>query len=133
MIFETAAADILGPERPVQGQPADGASDVVGAAQYPAIDQDARADACADGQEDRVAAASSDPAPCLAQDVTGAVAVDDDPDTLVRKRGQDFAAQRIILPAGNVGRPDLARPGVTDARNRNPDGADVFSSDVGSG
>src|ERR1035441_62133 len=133
MVFEAAAADILSPEGTIQSQPTNGASDVVGAAQYPAIDQDARAYACADGQEDRVAAAFSDPAPCLAQDVTGAVAVDDDPDTLVRKRGQDFAAQRIIVPAGNVGRPDLGRPGVTDARNRNPDCADVYSSDVGSG
>src|ERR1035441_3355398 len=133
MVFEAAAADILGPERPVQGQPADRAGNVMGAAQYPAIDQYARADARADGQEDGVAAAFSDAAPCLSQDVTGAVAVDDDPETLVRKRGQDFVAQRIILPAGNVGRPYLARAGMADARNRNSDGADLDPFGVGSG
>ena len=133
MVFEAAAADIFAPEGTVQSQPTDGAGDVVGAAQNPAVDQDARADTRADGQEDRVAAAFGDAAPCLAQDVSGPVAVDDDPDTLVRKRSQDFAAQRIIFPAGNVRRPNLARPGIADARDRDADGADVESFGASSG
>ena len=111
MVFEAAAADIFAPEGTVQRQPADGAGDVVRAAQNLAVNQDARADAGADGQKDRVAAAFGDAAPRFAQDVAGAVAVDGDPDTLVRDRGQDFAAQRIIFPAGDVRRPDLARLG----------------------
>ena len=133
MVFETAAADIFAPEGPVQSQPPDGAGDVVGAAQNPAVDQDARADARADGQEDGVTAAFGDAAPRFAQDVAGPVAVDDDPDAFVLDRGQEFAAQRIILPAGNVRRPNPAGPGITDPRDGHTDGGDVDSFGASSG
>jgi hypothetical protein len=60
VVFETTAADIFAPEGTVQSQPADGTSDVLGAAQNPAVNQDARANPRADGEEDRVAAAFGD-------------------------------------------------------------------------
>ena len=131
VVFETAAADILAPEGTIQSQPADSAGDVMGAAQNPAIAQDARADTRADGEEDRVAAAFGDAAPRFAQNVTGPVAVEDD--SVVRERSEDFAAERVILPAGDVGRPNFARSGVTDARDRNADGVHVKSFGAGGG
>src|ERR1035437_5897867 len=133
VMFEAAAENVFRPERTVQSQLADGAGDVVGAAQNPAVDQNARADTRADGQKDGIAAAFGDATPRLAQDVGGPVAVDDDRDALVRKRGQEFAAQRVIVPAGDVRRPDLARLRVTDAGNGDTYGNEFELPDVDSG
>src|ERR1035437_4421857 len=133
MVFETAAADIFAPERTVQSQPADGTGDVVGAAQNATVDQDARADTGTDREEDCVTAAFGDAAPCLAQNIGSPVAIDNDLDTLVWQRSQDFAAQWVILPTGDVRRPNFACLGITDARDRDADGADAKSFGAGGG
>src|ERR1035437_7491619 len=133
MVFKTSATDIFPPERTVQCQPADGASNVVGATQNPAVNQDACADPRADGEKDRVAATFGNAAPCLPQNVGGPVAIDNNLDTLVRKRSQDFTAQRVIFPAGNIRRPNFAGLGITDARDRDADGCDAESFGTGGG
>ena len=61
-----------------QGQPADGAGDVVFAAEHLPINENAHADAGADGDKDGVARASRRSLPALTKNVTGTVAFDRD-------------------------------------------------------
>src|SRR5436309_1059336 len=77
-MLETAARDVFRAEWPGQSHPADGSGNVARAAQNFAINEDAGADAGADGEENGVLASPGCALPGLPQDGTGAVAFDDD-------------------------------------------------------
>jgi len=132
VVFKAAACGVLLLPGLNQSHPADGPGDIIMAAQDAAIDEDTGADTGADREKDGVAAAARRSLPGLAEDVAGAVAVDAD-----RGSGKgvlELVQQRIVVPTGDVGRPDPAPARIIDARNAEADGGDfVLSNEFAGG
>lgn len=144
VVLEATAFNIFGTERAVQGHPANRSGDVMDAAQYRAVNQYTCADSSADCEEDCVAASFGHAKPGFAEDGASAIAVDDDGDGAawgpayrtdsaawghVAYRGVaegrlDFAAKRVIFPAGDVGGPNLSGSGMADAWDGDAYGGD---------
>ena len=124
MLKTTARCEFL-PEGPFEREPAGGAGNIVRAAQDFAIHQNARTDARADGEKDRITAAARRALPGFAQNVRRPVAVNDHGNGFPTERGNNLRPQRVIFPAGNVWRPDPAGFRVGDARNADPDDGDA--------
>ena len=87
-----------------------------------AAGDDPGADARPDGQEDGVGGPGRGAAPGLAGDVGAAVGFEDEGDMDLRYAVPDLLQQRILVPAGDVGRPDPAARRIGDAGNADPDG-----------
>jgi len=91
-------------ERTTEREPADRTRDVAVTAQHPAACQNARTDAGANGEEDRVASAASCAPPGLTEDIRGAVAVDRYAFCWT-ERGAQLVKKRIVIPSRNVWSP----------------------------
>ena len=113
MVLQATAIDVLGAVRLPNGEPAGRAGDVAMAAEDAAVDEKADADPGTDGDEDRVAASLRRTAPRLAEHAGRAVRVDRHGDV-----GTDgllqLVEERVVIPLGNVRRPDAPAFGTID-------------------
>src|SRR5512143_147922 len=119
--LEAAHRRVGGLEVRSEAEPADGAGDVLVAVDDAAAGDDPGPDAGADGEEHGVAGARGGAFPGFAGDIGAAVGLEDQGD----RRGTespDPLQQRVLVPAWDVGRPDLARRRIGDAGNAESDG-----------
>src|SRR5581483_2210739 len=96
----------------VHRQPPDRAGDAAGPAAEPPAAENSRSNASAHGYKNDVGEAARDSRPLLAKHVRGAVAVNHHGP---RKLRLQLAPQRDAVPAGQIGRPDLAAARVVHA------------------
>jgi hypothetical protein len=98
---------ITRPERTVDREPSDRAAEIAVTAQNFSAREYSRADARPDREKNRVTRTAGITLPGFAENVRGAVAVDRHAHLATQRRAQ-LLEKWIVLPAGNIRRPDCA-------------------------